>query len=66
MKKRPVALATLLLPVIGACHLLVSPPLSRLTFETNRDGQGEVYLMRETGHDQLNLSNDGGEDENPL
>lgn len=36
-----------------------------IAFETNRDGNGEIYLMRENGSDPINLTRDSAADVNP-
>jgi Tol biopolymer transport system component len=39
--------------------------LSRITFESGRDGNGEIYVMDANGENQTRLTNDAAIDENP-
>src|SRR2546422_3055032 len=42
---------------VQTCALPISPDGSKILFETNRDGNWEVYVMNADGSGPLNLSN---------
>lgn len=57
--------------LLGACTLAptpVSAPPSedtRIAFTSDRDGNGEVYVMNADGSNQVRLTNNPGYDEHP-
>lgn len=45
---------------------LQSPPPPQLLFDSDRDGDNDIYVMRADGSDQVNLTNSVGDDYGPV
>ena len=61
--------ALALMPGCGGCGGVVAISIvhgSKIAFETDRDGNFEVYVMNADGTGQTNLTNDAGNDFAPV
>jgi ABC-type sugar transport system substrate-binding protein len=64
-----VLLAVVLVLFLSAAGIPASenPPIPcRITFDTDRDGNREIYVMEPDGSNQTNLTDNKGQDENPV
>ena len=60
------AVATVVLGTAGTARGAYRGANGRIAFETSRDGDLEIYSMNPDGSDQRNLTNDPGEDTDPV
>src|SRR6266542_603186 len=71
-KTRVISLLGMLGLLAGMLALTIGPALAafpgtngKITFESNRDGNNEIYVMNADGSGQMNLTNNGADDVQP-
>jgi hypothetical protein len=60
-----IALNVLVLLLASACGDEGGPATAKIAFVSDRDGNGEVYVMNDDGTGQTNLANNPADDAQP-